>query len=87
MNTAQPRLSASVGRNTSPQTDGRMSAYSSGKRPGALRFGGVITATFLVTLFAPLFYVLIYRMSADYRKRGDTEKVAAEAGSEDEVHV
>jgi len=31
--------------------------------------GGVVTATFLVTLFAPLFYVLIYKMSGTYRKR------------------
>jgi len=31
--------------------------------------GGVVTATFLVTLFAPLFYVLIYKMSGTYRRQ------------------
>jgi HAE1 family hydrophobic/amphiphilic exporter-1 len=31
--------------------------------------GGVITATFLVTLFAPLFYVLIYKLFGKHRKR------------------
>jgi HAE1 family hydrophobic/amphiphilic exporter-1 len=31
--------------------------------------GGVVTATFLVTLFAPLFFVLIYRMSSAYRRQ------------------
>jgi len=31
--------------------------------------GGVITATFLVTLFAPLFYVLIYKIFGKDRKR------------------
>lgn len=31
--------------------------------------GGVVTATFLVTLFAPLFYVLIYRLFGQERKQ------------------
>jgi hydrophobe/amphiphile efflux-1 (HAE1) family protein len=31
--------------------------------------GGVVTATFLVTLFAPLFYVLIYKAFGKHRKR------------------
>jgi hydrophobe/amphiphile efflux-1 (HAE1) family protein len=31
--------------------------------------GGVVTSTFLVTLFAPLFYVLIYKMLGRHRKR------------------
>jgi HAE1 family hydrophobic/amphiphilic exporter-1 len=31
--------------------------------------GGVITATFLVTLFSPLFYVLIYKVFGKHRKR------------------
>jgi HAE1 family hydrophobic/amphiphilic exporter-1 len=31
--------------------------------------GGVVTATFLVTLFAPLFYVLIYKVFGKHRKR------------------
>lgn len=41
--------------------------------------GGVVTSTFLVTLYAPLFYVLIYRMSKDYRMR----KRAKRAGTAD----
>jgi HAE1 family hydrophobic/amphiphilic exporter-1 len=31
-------------------------------------FGGVVTATFLVTLFAPLFYVLIEKTFGKHRK-------------------
>jgi len=31
--------------------------------------GGVVTATFLVTLFTPLFYVLIYKVFGKHRKR------------------
>jgi hydrophobe/amphiphile efflux-1 (HAE1) family protein len=38
--------------------------------------GGVVTATFLVTLFAPLFYVLIYSLSGKHRKQ-EAAKVAA----------
>jgi HAE1 family hydrophobic/amphiphilic exporter-1 len=30
--------------------------------------GGTITSTFLVTLFAPLFYVMIYRAMGKHRK-------------------
>ncbi len=50
-------------------------AIASGAGAGAQRaigvgvLGGVVTATFLVTLFAPLFYVLIYKMSGAYRRR------------------
>ena len=50
-------------------------AIASGAGAGAQRaigvgvLGGVVTATFLVTLFAPLFYVLIYRMSGTYRRQ------------------
>ena len=50
-------------------------AIASGAGAGAQRgigvgvLGGVVTATFLVTLFAPLFYVLIYKMSGTYRKQ------------------
>ncbi len=49
-------------------------ALATGAGAGAQRaigigvLGGVVTATFLVTLFAPLFYVLIYQMSGKYRK-------------------
>jgi len=50
-------------------------AIAGGAGAGAQRaigigvLGGVVTATFLVTLFAPFFYVLIYRMSGKHRKR------------------
>ena len=43
------------------------------KAIGSGVLGGVITATFLVTLFAPLFYVLIYKIFGKERKR-DTPK-------------
>jgi HAE1 family hydrophobic/amphiphilic exporter-1 len=36
-------------------------------------FGGVVTATFLVTLFAPLFYVLIEKAFGK-RRRGKAAK-------------
>jgi multidrug efflux pump len=68
-------------------------AVASGAGAGAQRaigvgvLGGVVTATFLVTLFAPLFYVLIYKMSADYRNRRKAEKVVVEEETEDAVHV
>jgi HAE1 family hydrophobic/amphiphilic exporter-1 len=50
-------------------------ALASGAGAGAQKaigsgvLGGVITATFLVTLFAPLFYVLIYKFFGKERKR------------------
>jgi HAE1 family hydrophobic/amphiphilic exporter-1 len=50
-------------------------AIAGGAGAGAQRaigigvLGGVVTATFLVTLFAPLFYVLIYQMSGKHRKQ------------------
>jgi HAE1 family hydrophobic/amphiphilic exporter-1 len=50
-------------------------AIAGGAGAGAQRaigigvLGGVVTATFLVTLFAPLFYVWIYQMSGKHRKR------------------
>jgi HAE1 family hydrophobic/amphiphilic exporter-1 len=37
--------------------------------------GGVVTSTFLVTLFAPLFYVLIYRAMGKHRKREKAVRV------------
>ena len=39
--------------------------------------GGVVTATFLVTLFAPLFYVLIYKALGKHRQR-ESAKTAEE---------
>jgi HAE1 family hydrophobic/amphiphilic exporter-1 len=50
-------------------------ALASGAGAGAQKaigsgvLGGVITATFLVTLFAPLFYVLIYKFFGKQRNR------------------
>ena len=50
-------------------------ALASGAGAGAQRaigvgvVGGVVSSTFLVTLFAPLFYVLIYRALGKHRKR------------------
>jgi hydrophobe/amphiphile efflux-1 (HAE1) family protein len=50
-------------------------ALASGAGAGAQKaigtgvLGGVVTATFLVTLFAPLFYVLIEKTLGKYRKR------------------
>ncbi len=50
-------------------------ALASGAGSGAQRaigigvLGGVVTSTFLVTLFAPLFYVLIYKALGKHRKR------------------
>jgi len=37
--------------------------------------GGVVTATFLVTLFAPLFYVLIYKALGKHRQRESAKTV------------
>ena len=37
--------------------------------------GGVVTSTFLVTLFAPLFYVLIYRAMGKHRQREKAVRV------------
>ncbi len=50
-------------------------ALANGAGAGAQRaigigvVGGVVTSTFLVTLFAPLFYVLIYKALGRHRKR------------------
>jgi HAE1 family hydrophobic/amphiphilic exporter-1 len=38
------------------------------KAIGTAVLGGVVTSTFLVTIFAPLFYVLIYQMLGRHRK-------------------
>ncbi len=58
-------------------------ALASGAGAGAQKaigigvLGGVVTATFLVTLFAPLFYVLIYEQSGKHRKAEAARKSAA----------
>ena len=63
-------------------------AIAGGAGAGAQRaigigvLGGVVTATFLVTLFAPLFYVLIYQMSGKHRKR-EAARMADAHRSED----
>ncbi len=50
-------------------------ALASGAGSGAQRaigtgvLGGVVTSTFLVILYAPLFYVMIYRLIGKHRKR------------------
>ncbi|PIE69146.1 MAG: hydrophobe/amphiphile efflux-1 family RND transporter [Deltaproteobacteria bacterium] len=41
--------------------------------------GGMVTSTLLVTLFAPLFYVIIYRVLGKNRKRGDMQETAQKA--------
>ena len=63
-------------------------AIAGGAGAGAQRaigigvLGGVVTATFLVTLFAPLFYVVIYQMSGKHRKR-EAARMADAHRSED----
>jgi multidrug efflux pump len=58
-------------------------ALAGGAGAGAQRaigtgvLGGVVTATFLVTLFAPLFYVLIFSLSGKHRKQEAAAKAAA----------
>jgi len=58
-------------------------ALANGAGAGAQRaigigvVGGVISSTFLVTLFAPLFYVLIYRALGKHRKRDRAIKKTA----------
>ena len=55
-------------------------AMASGAGAGAQQaigigvLGGVVTSTFLVTLFAPLFYVMIYKALGKHRKREKAEK-------------
>jgi HAE1 family hydrophobic/amphiphilic exporter-1 len=59
---------------------------ASGAGAGAQRaigtgvLGGMVTSTVLVTLFAPLFYVMIYKALGKHRKRV-TMKHTAENGS------
>jgi len=40
---------------------------------GMAVLGGMITSTLLVTLFAPLFYVMIYKLLGKHKKRATTE--------------
>ena len=46
-------------------------------------FGGVVTATFLVTLFAPLFYVLIEKTFGKRRKYKTAKTDGANPSGED----
>jgi len=63
-------------------------ALASGAGAGAQRaigigvLGGVVTSTFLVTVFAPLFYVLIYKMLGRHRKRERVPSTAQPAAGE-----
>ena len=56
-------------------------AIASGAGSGAQRaigigvLGGMITSTFLVTLFAPLFYVLVYSLLGKHKKRASSEEI------------
>ncbi|BBO87249.1 efflux RND transporter permease subunit [Desulfosarcina ovata] len=57
-------------------------ALASGAGAGAQQaigigvLGGVVTSTFLVTLFAPLFYVIIYKLLGRHRKRERVQPAA-----------
>jgi HAE1 family hydrophobic/amphiphilic exporter-1 len=63
-------------------------AVASGAGAGAQRgigvgvIGGVVTATFLVTLFAPRFYVVIYSLSGRHRKQEAARQAAVAAGAD-----
>jgi HAE1 family hydrophobic/amphiphilic exporter-1 len=48
--------------------------------------GGVVTSTFLVTLFAPLFYVLIEKAFGKNKKREEAAKTASRQSSENQGH-
>jgi len=67
-------------------------ALANGAGAGAQRaigvgvVGGVVTATFLVTLFAPLFYVLIFKMSGSYRRQKAAELDTADV-IEEKINV
>jgi multidrug efflux pump len=47
------------------------------KAIGTAVLGGVVTSTFLVTLFSPLFYVLVYKALGKHRKRKSINMVSA----------
>ncbi|MEA3464547.1 MAG: efflux RND transporter permease subunit [Thermodesulfobacteriota bacterium] len=63
-------------------------ALATGAGSGAQRaigtgvLGGTVTSTFLVTLFAPLFYVLIYKILGRNRKQVSTEYVEEDISGE-----
>ncbi len=66
-------------------------AIATGAGSGAQRaigtgvLGGVVTSTFLVTLFAPLFYVMIYKVMGRHRKKV-TMKHVEDSTSEGQDH-
>ena len=66
-------------------------AIATGAGSGAQRaigtgvLGGVVTSTFLVTLFAPLFYVMIYKILGKHRKKV-TMTHAAKSTFEGQTH-
>jgi HAE1 family hydrophobic/amphiphilic exporter-1 len=63
-------------------------ALASGAGAGAQKaigtgvLGGVVTSTFLVTIFAPLFYVLIYRFVGKHRKHEKHKSAAVKPAGE-----
>jgi hydrophobe/amphiphile efflux-1 (HAE1) family protein len=65
-------------------------ALAAGAGAGAQRaigigvVGGVVTSTFLVTLFAPLFYVLIYKLLGRRRKPEGAAGLLADAAGRDD---
>ncbi|MGD0626658.1 MAG: efflux RND transporter permease subunit [Thermodesulfobacteriota bacterium] len=67
-------------------------AFASGAGAGAQKaigtsvLGGVATSTFLVTLFAPLFYVSIEKAFAKNKKREEAAKTASQQSSGDQGH-
>jgi HAE1 family hydrophobic/amphiphilic exporter-1 len=67
-------------------------AFASGAGAGAQKaigtvvLGGVVTSTFLVTLFAPLFYVLVYERSRAYR-RAAAARLSDAHPSGDDTHA
>jgi len=54
------------------------------KAIGTEVLGGMVTSTFLVTLFAPLFYVMIYKTLGKHRKRATMKDVDENPSSEDQ---
>jgi HAE1 family hydrophobic/amphiphilic exporter-1 len=60
-------------------------AFASGAGAGAQKaigtsvLGGVVTSTFLVTLFAPLFYVVIEKAFGKNKKRQAAENAAQQS--------
>jgi len=52
---------------------------------GTAVLGGVVTSTFIATVFAPLFYVLIYKLFGKHRKL-DKDRSVNVSSSGDQCH-